>query len=606
MFLQISTILAQLFQGFSTLLFIKIEITVKAKIFVFSPLKANRKLTMRKILISAAFFIAATTMGLKAQTAATPAPTQTAVEGKAPDNWFNLDPEQDGVPGMSTERAYKELLADKTSVTVIVAVIDSGVDPEHEDLKAIMWTNPGEIPGNGIDDDKNGYVDDIHGWNFIGGKDGKNVNQDTYEMVRLIKKFKPQFDGKSESDIAPADKANYARYINAKKEYDQKRTSAMANYSFIKPVFETAEADIALVKKEFGLETLTPDNIATLKSDKKDVRSALNTVKLMSSFGSANDTEFMETLKEYNEYFSDMVEYSLNMDFDPRPIVGDNYNDSSERYYGNNDVRGADASHGTHVAGIIGAIRNNGIGINGVANNVRIMSVRVVPNGDERDKDVANGIRYAADNGAKIINMSFGKYYPGEKKVVDDAVKYAQSKGVLLIQAAGNEGMNLDAPTSTNFPDREYEGGGKAANWIVVGASSWKNDAEGVADFSNYGKKAVDVFSPGVDIYSSIPDSKYKSNSGTSMASPATAGVAALLMSYFPDLSPAQIKEIILKSVKKQGKRKVNKPGTGGRDSAPTQTTLGGLCNTGGIVNAYEAIKIALKTKPKKEKAPKK
>lgn len=560
---------------------------------------------MRKILISAAFFIAATSMSLNAQTAAKTAPEQTTTEGKAPDNWFNLDPEQDGVPGMSTERAYKELLADKTSVTVVVAVIDSGVDSEHEDLKEIMWTNPGEIPGNGIDDDKNGYIDDIHGWNFIGGKDGKNVNQDTYELVRLIKKFKTKFEGKSESEIAPADKADYANYQRAKKEYEEKRTNAMANYSSIKPLWESAEADIALVKKEFNLETLTPDNTATLKSDKKDVRSALNTVRLMAALGAADDKEFMETLKEYNEYFSDMVEYSLNMEFDPRPIVGDNYEDSSERYYGNNDVRGADASHGTHVAGIIGAIRTNNIGIKGVANNVRIMAVRVVPNGDERDKDVANGIRYAADNGAKVINMSFGKYYPGDKSVVDEAVKYAQSKGVLLIQAAGNESMNLDAPESTNYPDRDYASGGQAANWIVVGASSWKTDADGVASFSNYGKKSVDVFSPGVDIYSSIPDSKYKSNSGTSMASPATAGVAALLMSYFPELSPAQIKEIILKSVKKQGKRKVNKPGTGGRDSAPDKTSFGGLCNTGGIVNAYEAVKLAMKTKPKKE-APKK
>ncbi len=560
---------------------------------------------MRKILISAAFFIAATSMSLNAQTAATPASAQTAVEAKAPDNWFNLDPEQDGVPGMSTERAYKELLADKTSVTVVVAVIDSGVDPEHEDLKEIMWTNPGEIAGNGIDDDKNGYIDDVHGWNFIGGKDGKNVNQDTYEMVRLIKKFKPKFDGKSASEIAPADKAMYVIYLSAKKEYEEKRNEALGQYSFFKALAEDAPADVELIKKEFGLETLTPDNVAGLKSDKKDVKKALGTIRFLPLLGSKDDKEFIETLNEYNEYFSDMVEYSLNMDFDPRPIVGDNYEDSSERYYGNNDVRGADASHGTHVAGIIGAIRTNNIGIKGVANNVRIMAVRVVPNGDERDKDVANGIRYAADNGAKVINMSFGKYYPGEKKVVDEAVKYAQSKGVLLIQAAGNESMNLDAPESSNFPDRQYEGGGQAANWIVVGASGWQTDAEGVASFSNYGKKSVDVFSPGVDIYSSIPDSKYKSNSGTSMASPATAGVAALLMSYFPELSPAQIKEIILKSVKKQGKRKVNKPGTGGRDVAPDQTGFSSLCNTGGIVNAYEAVKLALKTKPKKDKAKK-
>jgi subtilisin family serine protease len=556
---------------------------------------------MRKYVITAAMFLATASFVLKAQNAVK-APLPTVAEDKAPDNWFNLDPEMDKVPGMSVERTYKELLADKTSVKVVVAVIDSGVDSEHPDLKDVMWTNPGEIAGNGIDDDKNGYIDDVHGWNFIGGKDGKNVDQDTYEFVRLINKFDSKFKGKTAADIAPADKADFEQYTKAVKEYDEKNTTMGSQYNFIKPIAESIDEDVALVKKEFGLDVITPDKLPTIKTDKKDVKAALGNMRFMAVFGAKDDKEFVDDIKEYNKYFSDLVEYSLNKNFDPRSIVGDNYNDSSERNYGNNDVKGADASHGTHVAGIIAANRKNDIGIKGVADNVSIMAVRVVPNGDERDKDVANGIRYAADNGAQIINMSFGKYFASDKKAVDEAVKYAQSKGVLLIQAAGNDSYDLDA-FGPHFPDRNYVGGGQAANWIVVGASSWKNDADGVAGFSNYGKKSVDIFSPGVDIYSTTPDGQYKSNSGTSMASPAATGVAAVLKSYFPHLTPDQIKSIMLKSVKKQGKRKVNKPGTGGGPgAAPELTTFSSLCNTAGIVNLYTAVKLAQKVKVKKPK----
>lgn len=538
---------------------------------------------MRKITLSVALFLAAT-IGLNAQV-------------KAPENWFNLDLEQDGVPGLSTERAYKELLRDKPSTTVIVAVIDSGVDPNHEDLKDVMWVNPGEIPGNGIDDDKNGYIDDINGWNFIGGKDGKNVNQDTYEMVRLIKKYKAKFDSKTIDQVAPEDKAMYKEYERAVKEYNDKQSEMGPQYAFIKPMAEAAPDAVALVKKEFGLTEITPDKLATLKSDKKDVKKAIESVKFMTMLGSANDTEFLETLKEYNTYFSDLVEFSLSMDFDPRPIVGDDYENSAQRNYGNNDVygKGGDCSHGTHVAGIIGANRKNSVGMKGVADNVKIMAVRVVPNGDERDKDVANGIRYAADNGAKIINMSFGKYFGSDKKTVDEAIKYAQSKGVLFIHAAGNDSYNLDN-YGAHYPTPQYADGTMAANWVEVGASSWDKGKEGVASFSNYGAKEVDLFSPGVDLYSTYPDGKYKDNSGTSMASPACAGVAALVWSYFPNLTAAQVKEILTKSVVKQKKRKVVLPGSKSMEKKEGKLVrFKALCNTQGIVNAYQAVKMAQK-----------
>jgi subtilisin family serine protease len=293
-------------------------------------------------------------------------------------------------------------------------------------------------------------------------------------------------------------------------------------------------------------------------------------------------------VKEAYEYFGRIVEYGLNKNFDPRPVVGDNYADKKEKFYGSPDVKGPDADHGTHVAGIIGADRNNGIGIRGIADNVRIMAIRAVPNGDERDKDIANAIYYAVNNGAGIINMSFGKDYSPEKYLVDEAVRYAEKKGVLMIHAAGNDGQNNDV--ESNFPSPNLLSGKPSGLWLEIGASSaGTNKTDLVAEFSNYGKRSVNFFSPGVDIYSTIPGNGYKSNSGTSMAAPAASGVAAMLMSYFPELSAQTIREILIKSTRKFDGLKVTPPGGDG------EVPLTDLSVTGGVVNAYEAVAMALK-----------
>jgi len=292
------------------------------------------------------------------------------------------------------------------------------------------------------------------------------------------------------------------------------------------------------------------------------------------------------------EYFTTALNYGYNQEFDPRDIIGDNIDDPYERFYGNNDVKGNFAFHGTHVAGIIAANRMNGTGINGVADNVRIMVVRAVPNGDERDKDVANAIIYAVDNGARIINMSFGKRFSPDKKVVDKAVKYAESKGVLLIHGSGNNGH--DTQENMHYPSKTITATGtNVNNWLEVGAVSWKGQEELVATFSNFGKTTVDIFAPGVDIKSTAPDQDYQKASGTSMAAPVTAGVAALVMSYFPGLSAEEVKDIILKSAVSYRSQKVNVPG---KDE---QEKFGQLSQTGGVINAYEAVKLAQKSRPK-------
>lgn len=496
---------------------------------------------------------------------------------KAPDNWFNLDVKAAKVPGVSTEKAYAELLKGKTPTQLVVAVIDGGTEVDHEDLAPVIWTNPNEIDGNGIDDDQNGYIDDIHGWNFIGGKNG-DVGEDNLEISRVYKALTAKYSG-SEAKSGP----EYEAYLVTKEEFLKRKDQAQKNNTFYKQVDEA----ITKIVQSTGKENPTVEDLKAIQSSTPAEKTALDILSQLAK-KKVPVSAFKEQIKGAKDYFAKQTEVHLNPDFDGRSVVGDDYANATERIYGNNHYEGPDGGHGTHVAGIIAALRDNNKGMMGVSNATKIMVVRVVPDGDERDKDVANGIRYAVDNGAKIINMSFGKSYSPYKSVVDDAVRYAVSKGVLLIHAAGNDGQNTDI--QNNFPNANYaDGSGTAATWIEVGASNWQKGKKIPADFSNYGKQRVDLFAPGVDIYSTIPDSKYASFDGTSMASPVTAGVAALVWSYYPTLTAVQVKDVLLQSTIKV-KGKVIQPGSGKKKVKVKMTDL---CKTGGIVNAYEAIKMA-------------
>jgi cell wall-associated protease len=501
-------------------------------------------------------------------------------------DWFLKDPETDHVQGVSADKAYETILKDQPSKTITVAIIDSGIDIKHEDLKDVIWTNEDEIPANGIDDDKNGYVDDVHGWNFIGGKDGTNVNEDTYELTREYIRLKQKFANVEGNRVPKKQKEEYENYQKIADKFHKLKEKNESMYSQFAALYLNFKKSVDTLKYALKTDTLTVEQLSEFSPSDQVMMFAKGFVmQKMKNFGDSSIEEALGQFQEAYDYFRVIVEYGYNEDYDSRKIVGDHYNDVYEKGYGNNDVTGPDALHGTHVAGIIAANRMNDIGIKGIANNVRIMSVRAVPNGDERDKDIANAIIYAVDNGASVINMSFGKSFSPEKEAVDKAVKYAEKKGVLLIHAAGNDGEDIDK--EKNFPSRTYLDGKEAKNWIEIGASSFGTDENFVASFSNYGKKGVDVFAPGVEIYSTVPNNHYEIEQGTSMAAPMVTGIAAMLMSYFPDLSATEIKDVIRKSTRKFDGLEVNVP------NSKKKAELSDLSNTGGLVNAYEAVKMA-------------
>jgi len=501
--------------------------------------------------------------------------------------WQHLDQQADGVPGVSADRAYRELLKDRQPTPVLVAVIDSGIDSVHEDLKPVLWLNPREKPGNGLDDDQNGYADDRRGWSFLGNKSGQNITAETIEDTRLYARLKPLYEGKKRPKKEPQ-RAVYELYQRVKASFEKKRKEAEKDYEELSKTYAQNRTMFDKIKAEAGVNLLDTATLRRAGSLPENGRAASRVYAFLRRNNYADTEQALAAVSKYQASVKNKLETHLNPDFNPRPLVGDNPADLNERRYGNADIQGPDASHGTHVAGIIGGLRDNQKGVEGIAGPwVRIMGVRSTPNGDERDKDVANAIRYAVDNGAQIINMSFGKDYSPEKAAVDEAIRYADHKGVLLVKSAGNSSQNLDS--LAEYPSPRYLDGTAIPNMLMVGASGRSNtQQELAAPFSNYGKTMVDVFAPGVEIYSSTPANTYAKKSGTSMATPVVVGIAAVLKSYFPQLTAAQIKQLIMQSAVPYH-TPVLRPGT------KQVVDFADLSKTGGIANLYEAVKLAMK-----------
>jgi subtilisin family serine protease len=504
--------------------------------------------------------------------------------------WSHLDLEKDSIPGMSIAKAY-QFIQGKKSIEVVVAIADSGVDIEHEDLKNVAWINPKEIAGNNLDDDKNGYVDDVHGWNFLGNKQGKMINSDQLEITRIVKKGMQKFGDKVASEIAEKNKIEFQEFLKLKEEFQEiadKKNYKLDNFNKTQERIVQIEGNFAALKKIIGKENILLEDLKTIEPTGIKIASQISDVSNLLKNGMTEDI-----LKEYKEELLEEINKTAakkhyDLDFNGRQSLGDDLYDISDRFYGNNNVIGSKEleSHGTHVAGIVAASRNNNKGVDGVANNVKIMAVRVVPDGDEHDKDIALGIRYAADNGAKIINTSFGKAHSPNKQWVYDAIKYAAKKDVLIVNAAGNSGENIDV-TETYPNDSKDLINEISDNVLTIGAMSLNYNENLPASFSNYGKINVDIFAPGVAIFATYPSDTYKAISGTSMAAPSAAGVAALVRSYYPQLSASQVKHILMNSGTKVNLN-VLKPGSN-NETVP----FADLSVSGRIVNAYNALKMA-------------
>jgi subtilisin family serine protease len=540
---------------------------------------------MKHFLVSAVFVIFSVTLFAQGN----------SVKADPPKNWHLLDKAETGYYGISLDKAY-QLIKGKKSKTVVVAVIDSGVDTLHEDIKPVLWHNPKEIPGNGKDDDENGYPDDIYGWNFIGGKDGRNVKQDSYEAARIYYQYKAKYGNEmpDTSLMSPKDKAEVKMYFKAR-ERITKAAADPTEVLFMKQIFPKLQKGDSVIAKELNK---TEFNCTDLENYFPTDINAKNAKFLYLGLCKLNGDSNISN-KDILEDIENQIRKADAMDSAPEDyrgeVVKDDESNINDRFYGNNDVMAETPSHGTSCSGIIGAARNNGKGIDGIADNVKIMMVRTVPDGDEHDKDVANAIRYAVDNGAQVINMSFGKDFSPEKQWVDDAVKYAGAHDVLLVQAAGNDKKDID--TTDNFPNPNYaDGTGSSNTYITVGASGDPANGGVVAYFSNYGKR-VDVFAPGVEIYSSIAGGGYNKVSGTSFASPVVTGIAALILEYYPDLSARQLKYVIEKSASPLNEQ-VENPET------QEKVSLFDISKTGGIVNAYQALKLAATVKGERDSQP--
>lgn len=484
-------------------------------------------------------------------------------------NWSHLDILKDSVPGMSIDKAYSKLLKNKKGQKVIVGVIDSGVDIEHKDLRASIWTNQNEIPENQTDDDKNNFTDDIHGWNFLG-----DIVHENLEFVRILRDLKPDTD----------------LYKEAKEKYDLKYKEALENK---KQVDFLVTVDQGL-RNYLNKKNYTFEDVEAIKTN--DYLISQYKAMMTNVLSKTSKEDFDAQIKEYSDYVYSQLNNHLNKDLNGRKTLGDDANDMTIKVYGNNNVIGPDkeeAKHGTHVSGII--VKTFGKNNNSNASNVQIMAIRAVPDGDEYDKDIALAIRYAVDNGASVINTSFGKEFSPKKEWVFEAIKYASKKDVLIVNAAGNDSYDIDDvlvyPNDSDSDKVEI-----ASNFLTVGALNYKYGTQVVADFSNYGKVNVDVFAPGVKIYATTPNNEYEFLSGTSMAAPSVSGVAALIRSYYPDLSASEVKRILMESgVSITQKVAIGQPEEG------LEVPFSETCVSGKMVNAYNALLVAKKWASKKK-----
>jgi subtilisin family serine protease len=519
--------------------------------------------------------------------------------------WHWKDLEKDGVHGVSLFKAQQLLIDLKLKpAPIVIAILDGGIDTNHLQIKPLLWNNTKEIPGNHLDDDKNGYVDDLHGWNFLGNAAGQNINKASDEKSRVYHRYKSEFkqDNLDSTIWDLKKKQTYKIWQQAAAEIIFTDEDA-DNLAFIKMARNAVVKMGVILIREIEDSNFTAEKLETYQPvGKLTADTKISYLRTLQALGIDKSNGHQSILDELNEYISGKEQSAISMDNAPedlrKNIIQDQYENFKDQYYGNNNITGPNAKHGTHVAGLAAGIVDTIVSNAAFINPIRIMGVRVVPDGDEYDKDVALGIRYAVNNGAKIINMSFGKSFSPEQPWVDSAIRYAASKDVLIIHSAGNESYDLNVksvypnPYSTVFKD-------KANNLITVGASSDPIIAESIlTDFSNYGNQIVDVLSPGNKIYSSLPNQNYGYLNGTSMSAPILSHIAALIRSYFPKLSAIEVKTILLQSCWKPEDENTLFP----IPQKDQVKKLNEMSAEGGIINAALCIQNAMKFQSNKNK----
>ncbi|VXB50645.1 conserved hypothetical protein [Flavobacterium sp. 9AF] len=515
--------------------------------------------------------------------------------------WYQRDLEKDSIFGISLIRLYEENRLLQTKSEIIVATLDTQIDLNHNDLLGQIWVNKKEIPNNGIDDDKNGYIDDINGWNFLGTIGRHHTSRNNYEYVKIVRENKNAYENNTLDSLERKEYKRALDYYNNANNYYKPYLSSL---KYAKEVFKLALDSLNYYYPNNNFKYKELDSIynSIKKGDirtfnqireasAKDFTALVFTLKSLYQLNYSN----YEQIDENEKMLDSIVNSNLNIYLKERRYIGDNVNELSKSY-GNPllNIYDRQLNHNTEVSGVIAANRNNKKGIKGFSNNIKIMPICIANNGSEHDKDIANGIYYAVNNGAKIINMSFGKEFSIHKKWVFDAIKYAESKKVLIIHCAGNNSMNIDFNPFYPSDFDYFKSEENVENFINVGSISKRTDNTLVSPFSNYGKNNVDLFAPGEDIYVAIKNSNYGYDSGTSLAAPMVSGTAALIWLYYPNLTVQEVKKIILESGVTIDKMVV-KPG-----AENELVHFSELCKSGKILNTYNAMKMAEEMSRKK------
>jgi subtilisin family serine protease len=533
------------------------------------------------------------------------------------ENWHHLAPE-DGVFGAAIERAHaaaRESGLRPARRPITIALIGGGIDISHKAISDIIWVNRRERRINGRDNDRNGWIDDRHGWNFL-GNDTMTINSlstmGDREFLRLKDKYNHflfvedgiayMFDdelGALVETEPPADMEEFEYFLRVVTESELAETNrgvmlAKAVVWYIREIghsMRMAYPERVLTRTDFG-EFVRAQQSTTAMQDALfafiDLMFMSANTEDWNTMAAFADTEFIP-IQELRH------ERAMARRFPrERELIGDDPNDLNDKGYGNNNLLANNALRNTMIAGIIGAGGGQSE-IRGITNNVQIMTLRIEADfGEPYMKDMALAIRYAVEQGADIIQLgATNRLFPRHQSHwVEEALRYAEQRNVLVVIPVRDLSSNLD--DFPFYPNRNLSTG-TLSNIITVAASDSLGNPFLWANFS---ETELDIFAPGVEIKSAMPGNRYAIDSGSAYAAAMVTGVAAFIKNYFPQITPAQMRQLLIDTVTDRSDAEVEKQyrATAGSMRGRIATDLflfSDLCVSGGILNAERAIKEA-------------